>query len=56
MKDILITYKNYLYCLEWIREFGNKYGDEDVLHIFEEELKEAKNERHKQKTINKLSR
>lgn len=43
MKDILITYKNYLHCLQWIKEFGNKYGDEDVLLIFEKELKKNMN-------------
>lgn len=41
MKDIITTYKNYLYCLQWIKEFGNKYGDENVLPIFEEELKKV---------------
>lgn len=38
MKDLLTTYKNYLYCLQWIKEYGNKYGDKDVLPVFEKEL------------------
>lgn len=38
MKDVITLYKNYLYCLQWIKMYNNKYGDEDVLPIFEKKL------------------
>lgn len=41
MKDILITYSNYLHALQYAKEFGNTYGDEDVIPIFEREVKES---------------
>ena len=47
MKDLLILYRNYLYALQWAKEFGNKYGDEDTVKMYEEKLKKVlrKNER-----------
>lgn len=41
-KDLLIIYRNYLFALQTIQEHGNKYGDEDVIKIYEEKLKKAK--------------
>ncbi len=41
-KDMLLTYKNYLYALLWVKEFQNKYKDEILLKILKEELEEAK--------------
>lgn len=37
-KDLLITYKNYLYALIWSKEFGNKYKDEDMVNCLKSEL------------------
>jgi len=40
-EDLLITYRNYLYALQEIQENGNKYGDKDVIKIYEEKLIKA---------------
>ena len=40
-KDLLITYRNYLFSLQTIEEYGNKFGDEDVIKIYEEKLIKA---------------
>lgn len=40
MKDLLLIYKLYLQTLLNVQNHGNKYGDEDILPIFEEEIKE----------------
>lgn len=40
MKDLLLIYKLYLQTLLNVKEFKNKYGDEDLLPIFEEKVKE----------------
>lgn len=37
-KDMLITYKNYLHALILVKEFKNKYKDEDVLLVLGKEL------------------
>lgn len=44
MKDVLILYRNYLYALQWAKKFGNKYGDEDAIKIYEECLANIKKE------------
>lgn len=44
MKDILMMYKNYLYALQWAKEFGNKYGDEEAVKMYERQLRKAKEE------------
>ena len=36
--DKLELYNNYLHALEEIKENGNKYGDEDIIKIYEEKL------------------
>lgn len=51
-KDMGKIMLNYLHCLRWVEEFGNKYGDEDVLPIFEKDIQKIKTLK-KVKTINK---
>ena len=41
MKDLLVIYRNYLLALQEIQEHGNKYGDEDVIKVYEEKLEKA---------------
>ena len=41
-KDLLVIYRNYLFALQTIQEYGNKYGDKEVIKIYEEKLKKAK--------------
>lgn len=39
-KDLLKTYRNYLYSLQYRKEFGSKYGDTiELIKIYEKELK-----------------
>ncbi len=39
-KDLLKTYRNYLYSLQYRKEFGSKYGDTiELIKMYEKELK-----------------
>lgn len=40
-KELLEIYRNYLFALQTIEEYGNKFGDEDVIKIYEEKLIKA---------------
>ena len=40
-KELLVIYRNYLFALQTIEEYGNKFGDEDVIKIYEEKLIKA---------------
>lgn len=39
-KDLLKTYRNYLYSIQYRKEFGSKYGDTlELIKVYEKELK-----------------
>lgn len=39
-KDLLKTYRNYLYSLQYRKEFGSKYGDTiELIKMYKKELK-----------------
>ncbi len=38
-EDLISIYKNYLHCLEYIKEYGNKYGDVSVKDVYTKSLK-----------------
>lgn len=39
-KDLLMTYRNYLYSIRYREEFGSKYGDtKELIKMYEKELK-----------------
>jgi len=40
-KDLLVIYRNYLFALQELEEYGNKYGDKEVIKIYEEKLIKA---------------
>lgn len=48
-KNTLLTYKLYLQTLMNIKEHGNQYKDEEVLPIFEENLKKVLGKNHDRK-------
>ena len=39
MKDLLVTYRNYLFLLQTREEYGDKYGDtKELQEIYEKKL------------------
>ena len=39
-KDLLMTYRNYLYSIRYREEFGSKYCDtKELINMYEKELK-----------------
>ena len=44
-KDLITIYQNYLYCLEYIKKYDNKYGDVDVKNIYVKALKLQKHKK-----------
>lgn len=41
-ENLIEIYRNYLFALQEIAENGNKYGDKEVIKIYEEKLAKAR--------------